>query len=399
MLKKINKFLKTEYNLIKRALSVGFNSVKADIPPEVYKIFFGILIIVSLGGIFVHFAEVGASSGLDEFKNSFWWALVTITTTGYGDYAPKSFEGRIVAVGMMIGGIILMSLLTAAISSILVSKRIQANRGLMEVKIKNHIIICGYYPTINSLIKSIYKKDKNSSIVILNDQQQEDIDVLLSEYSSHHIHFVRGNFSKEIFLEKAKIRDCESVIILPDISGNKPKDRYDELILVATLAVKEIDPSKKVFGHVTDPDLVPHLRRAGIDGVMVTDEFSGEMMASYINNPGSAQAVRQMFGIIGHHPLVTVPVNPKYFGKTYNELLTDMKQTTNLLVIGLVSTENSVDINAILSNDMSAIDQFIQKKFTEAGIGKDKREEVKLKLNPPLDHIILEGELALVLGV
>jgi len=399
MLSKIKKFLKDESKLIIRAAKIGYQSIKADIPPEVYKIFGGILVIVLLGGLFVHFAESNAASGLDDFKNSFWWALVTITTTGYGDYAPKSVEGRIVAVGMMIGGIVLMSLFTAAISSILVSKKIQANRGLMEVKTKNHIIICGFYPTINSVIKSIFKKDKNASIVIVNDQQQEDIDVLLSEYSGHNIHFVRGNYSKEAFLEKAKIRECESVIILPDISGNKSKDRYDELTLVATLAVKGIDPAKKVFGHVTDPDLVPHLRRAGIDGVMSTDEFSGEMMASYINNPGSAQAVRQMFGLIGHHPLMTIPVNPKYFGKTYNELLTDMKQSNNLLVIGLVSTEDAVNINAILSNDMSAIDQFIQKKFLEAGIGKDKREEVKLKLNPPLDHIVLQGELALVLGV
>lgn len=346
----------------------------------------------------MHYAEEGAGSGLNEFSNSFWWALVTITTTGYGDYAPKSFPGRMVAVGMMTGGIILMSLLTAAISSVLVSKRIQANRGLMDIHVKNHIIICGFYPTIFNLLRSIFSKNADAKVVLMNDHDQSEIDVLMSEYSDKDLHFVRGNYSKDTFLEKAKLRDCESVIILPDTSNNKTKDRYDELTLLTTLTIKGMDSSKKVYGHVTDPDLVSHLRRAGIDGVMTSDEFSGEMLASYINNPGSAQAVRQMFGKIGHHPLMTIPINAKYFGKTYQEMLNDMKLTTNLLVIGLVSTENSVDINAILSNDMSAIDQFIQKKFQEAGIGRDKKEEVKLKLNPPLDHIILQGEMALVLG-
>lgn len=376
-----------------------FKSIKADIPPEIYKISLGILIIVSLGGVFVHFAETAENPDLSNFKNSFWWALVTITTTGYGDYAPKSGLGRLVAVGMMTGGIVLMSLLTAAISSVLVSKKIQANRGLMEVKVKDHLIICGFYPTIYNLLKSIFAKNPKTKIVLLNDHEQSEIDLLLSEYSSYDIHFVRGNFSKESFLEKAHVQECESVILLPDMSGNKSIDRYDELTLVATLAIKGIDPKIKVFGHVTDKDLIAHLRRAGIDGVMVTDEFSGEMLASYINNPGSVQAVRQMFGLIGHHPLSTIPINPKYFGKTYNEMLNDLKHSTGLLVIGLVSTENAVNIDAILSNDMSAIDQFIQKKFQEAGIGKDKKEEVKLKLNPPLNHIIVEGELALVLGV
>ncbi len=46
-----------------------------------------------------------------------WWACVTMTTVGYGDKTPKSFVGRIIAVFWMFSGIILISSLTATITT------------------------------------------------------------------------------------------------------------------------------------------------------------------------------------------------------------------------------------------------------------------------------------------
>lgn len=46
-----------------------------------------------------------------------WWACVTMTTVGYGDKTPKSFFGRIIAVLWMFSGVILISSLTATITT------------------------------------------------------------------------------------------------------------------------------------------------------------------------------------------------------------------------------------------------------------------------------------------
>ncbi|RMX47598.1 hypothetical protein pdam_00015117 [Pocillopora damicornis] len=44
-----------------------------------------------------------------------WWAIVTMTTVGYGDKAPKSWFSRLFAVVWMIAGIVLLSMFTAQI--------------------------------------------------------------------------------------------------------------------------------------------------------------------------------------------------------------------------------------------------------------------------------------------
>jgi voltage-gated potassium channel len=49
--------------------------------------------------------------------DAFWWALVTITTVGYGDYAPVTFWGRILAIVLMTFGIGIFAVLTSFVAA------------------------------------------------------------------------------------------------------------------------------------------------------------------------------------------------------------------------------------------------------------------------------------------
>jgi voltage-gated potassium channel len=54
---------------------------------------------------------------ITQFGDSVWWAFVTVTTIGYGDYYPITFEGRAIAVLLMLSGLALVSVITVSVAS------------------------------------------------------------------------------------------------------------------------------------------------------------------------------------------------------------------------------------------------------------------------------------------
>ena len=53
------------------------------------------------------------------FGNAVWWACVTIATVGYGDYVPVTPLGRILAIVLMAGGLVIIGTASATIVSYL----------------------------------------------------------------------------------------------------------------------------------------------------------------------------------------------------------------------------------------------------------------------------------------
>ncbi|HKB20572.1 MAG TPA: potassium channel family protein [Gaiellaceae bacterium] len=56
-----------------------------------------------------------------------WWAVMTVTTVGYGDIVPTTTAGRFVASALMIVGFASLSLLTGFVASLLVHRRAAAD--------------------------------------------------------------------------------------------------------------------------------------------------------------------------------------------------------------------------------------------------------------------------------
>lgn len=62
------------------------------------------------------------NANITSFGDSFWWAAVTITTVGYGDFTPLTLRGRVIATVLMLGGVAVLGVLTATLSSWIVQR-------------------------------------------------------------------------------------------------------------------------------------------------------------------------------------------------------------------------------------------------------------------------------------
>ena len=71
--------------------------------------------------------EQFGESAAKGLGNAFWWSAVTMTTVGYGDKAPVTLGGRLVALIWMFASIILIAGFTASIASALTVSRLEGS--------------------------------------------------------------------------------------------------------------------------------------------------------------------------------------------------------------------------------------------------------------------------------
>lgn len=81
------------------------------------------VLLVFTGALAVLDAERGQpGANINTFGTALWWATETICTVGYGDYTPVTTGGRVVAVGVMVGGVMLVGAVTASFATWLIDR-------------------------------------------------------------------------------------------------------------------------------------------------------------------------------------------------------------------------------------------------------------------------------------
>lgn len=80
-------------------------------------------VIVLGAGLMPHFESQSPDGVITDFGTSFWWAMVTASNTGYGDYVPVTNGGKLVAVVLMFSGMVLLSTAIALIASFFSHRR------------------------------------------------------------------------------------------------------------------------------------------------------------------------------------------------------------------------------------------------------------------------------------
>ncbi len=343
--------------------------------------------------------EIFESHHNNQFQNiwdSVWWVLVTITTVGYGDKIPVTPAGKILGILVMLVGIAALSVVTATLSSVLVTRKIREGKGLQELKLKDHILLCGWNEQAQEILSTFEQEGHTKdTIVLINQLAEEIVTDILARYPLLKLQFVRGDFTREGILNRANAQNAKAAIIVPDESALSGKSG-DERTILATLSLKTLNSNIKVYAHINDRDNLPHLKKARADEVLVKDAYSGYLLANYVSSPGVPQFIMHMFDADSDYTLQRRPIPAELVGQTFADLKEFYQNKYEGILLGLGTMTEPFSLGDLMSDESSSyLDEFIMRKFQEAGRGMDGNEQVQIHINPKADTRLQKNDFYL----
>ena len=76
---------------------------------------------------------------MGDFADALWWAIVTVTTVGYGDVIPTSTSGRVIASFLMVAGVSAIPITTSLVVSVFVS-RLQREQHAQDAEERKELV-------------------------------------------------------------------------------------------------------------------------------------------------------------------------------------------------------------------------------------------------------------------
>jgi voltage-gated potassium channel len=119
------------------------------------------VLLAAIGTVFVGswlmllFEQHVPGHNIRDYPDALWWAIVTVTTVGYGDKFPYSQGGRIVATFLMLVGIGLIGVLTATVASVFVKEHTDANKAQLQ---KSHADLSSQVTLISDRLADVERR-------------------------------------------------------------------------------------------------------------------------------------------------------------------------------------------------------------------------------------------------
>ncbi|BDY12078.1 potassium channel protein [Hydrogenimonas cancrithermarum] len=222
----------------------------------------------------------GINPHIEGLFDAVYWALVTITTVGYGDIAPVTTEGRAVSMLIILTGIGAISFLTSIIVSAFSEKlpEIKETRVMNQIMKKRNLnLVCGYGKIGQLVSKKLQEAGENFLVIELDPAKVEK-----AELDGFNV--LRADATKSATLLKLKLCDnVKSVICVT----------HDDIINVfITINARSLCKDVEIISRCSDKSVAKKLKLAGANHLIMPEEIAGLLGAVYIGQPVAFEALQ-----------------------------------------------------------------------------------------------------------
>lgn len=161
------------------------------------------LAIVTFGTLYF-----GATLHLDPLRACY-FVLATMTTTGYGDIAPTTAFGELVAVALMVSGLAFSGIFIAILTTRFTNAQYVAVQGLRQITRRGHIVVCGAGNVGSRVIEFLERLGREVVVIELHPRPE-----LVERARDRHVDLLTADATKDRTLDLCNLGEAAALIAL-----------------------------------------------------------------------------------------------------------------------------------------------------------------------------------------
>lgn len=214
----------------------------------------------------------------------FYYAVVTLSTTGYGDITPVSDGARLVNVLIITPARVLFLIILVGTTLEVLTEQYRTNLRLTRWRrnVKDHVIICGYGTKGRSAVSALLETGVDKQRILVVERNPSAV----RQATSAGLVVVEGSATRSATLNEAYVRGAKAVIIATD---------SDEVAVLVTLTVRQLTAGQvRIIAAVREAENAPLLKQSGAHHVIVSSATAGRLLGVSTSAPPLIDVVEDL---------------------------------------------------------------------------------------------------------
>jgi len=248
-----------------------FIEVLANKKFELFILLVAVSFVTVIGGVVIYVFEAHINHKIDNLFDAFYWALVTITTVGYGDITPVTPEGKALTMILIVFGVGFISFSTSIIASAFTERieDLKSDRIIREIKGMNDVyMICGFSNEAEILAQRLKKENYDFFIVDVDENKVNK--AMHKQYMA-----MKGDVTEREFLKKLDFGNISKIFVLTN------DDIANAFIILSIRAYT----NSEIFALANDEKNTAKLKKAGAKHVVSPTTATALLISEYIGHP------------------------------------------------------------------------------------------------------------------
>ena len=243
-----------------------------------------------------------------DLLDAFYYATVTLSTTGYGDITPVSDGARLINIFVITPLRVLFLIILVGTTLEVLTERTREEWRLNRWRsaLRDHTVVVGFGTKGRSAIQTVCATGLKKEQVVVVDPSSKVIEAATSDgYAG-----VIGDATRSEVLKRAEVQRARQIIIAT---------QRDDTAVLVTLTARQLNKGAKIVAAVREEENAPLLKQSGADAVITSASAAGRLLGLSVLSPAAGMVMEDLIQQGSGLDLVERPAVKAEVGKSPRE--------------------------------------------------------------------------------